>query len=29
MERLTSPKCDYCEGENNQFVFFNVSGEYS
>ena len=29
MERLTSPKCAYCEGENNQFVLFNVSGEYS
>ena len=29
MDRLTSPKCAYCEGENNQFVLFNVSGEYS
>lgn len=22
-------KCAYCEGENNQFVLFNVSSEYS
>ena len=28
MERLTSPKCAYCEGENNQFVLLNVSSEY-